>query len=213
MPSPTAERAPRWERRKDSRPSELLRAALDLFTERGFAATRLDDVAKMAGVSKGTLYLYFPSKEDLFKACVRETIVPMIEDFKTRILTQNLPAQAMLRAFFHEWWSSFGATKLAGLVKLIVAEANNFPEVARFFNDEVIALNIAVLEGIIERGIQQGAFRPVNVSAHAHLWMAPMVLRAIWNQSVGFVCQPEGAASPEEMIDLHLDQILRGLAR
>ena len=78
----SAPRAPRWERRKESRPAELIAAALDLFVERGFAATRLDEVAARAGVSKGTLYLYFDSKEDLFKAVIRETIVPLLSDFQ-----------------------------------------------------------------------------------------------------------------------------------
>ncbi len=213
MSTPAAEafKAPRWERRKDSRPAELLQAALDLFVERGFAATRLDDVAKRAGVSKGTLYLYFSSKEDIFKASVRETIVPMIEAFGETVNQSDLPADKLLRAFFMEWWNSFGATKLSGLVKLIMAEANNFPEMARFFNDEVIALNLRVLIDIADKGVAEGRFRKVDTEAHSHLWMAPLVMRAIWSQSVGNVCTSMYMVSAEEMIDLHVDQILRSL--
>ncbi|MBP8309195.1 MAG: helix-turn-helix transcriptional regulator, partial [Burkholderiaceae bacterium] len=100
----SAPKAPRWERRKESRPAELIAAALDLFVERGFAATRLDEVAARAGVSKGTLYLYFESKEDLFKAVIRETIVPLLSDFQRSIEGANDPAAQVLTQFFRLWW-------------------------------------------------------------------------------------------------------------
>jgi AcrR family transcriptional regulator len=204
-------KAPRWERRKDSRPAELVRCALELFVERGFAATRLDDVARQAGVSKGTLYLYFSSKEDLFKACVRETIVPMIQEFARQSEQSDARSEELFRAFFQTWWASFGATKLSGIIKLIIAEANNFPEVARFFNDEVITLNVAVLVQIVQRGIDRGEFVAIQIEPCVHVWMAPLVLRAIWAQSVGLVCEESMALPAEKMIDLHVDQILKAI--
>ncbi|MEN9760986.1 MAG: Fatty acid metabolism regulator protein, partial [Pseudomonadota bacterium] len=129
-------RGPRWERRKERRPGELLDAALALFVERGFAATRLDDVAARAGVSKGTLYLYYASKDELFKAVVRENLVPLIENFRRDIEQSDAPGESLLRNFFEGWWSRVGATRLAGIVKLIMGEAGNFPELAQFFFEE-----------------------------------------------------------------------------
>src|SRR5690606_34614591 len=176
-------RSPRWERRKEARPGELLDAALDLFVERGFAATRLDEVAARAGVSKGTLYLYFASKEDLFKAVVRQNIVPLIESFEREVAAWQAGSAELLRAFFEGWWTRFGATKLAGIAKLVVGEAGNFPELALFFQQEVVLPNAMLLRTIIERGIGRGEFEQVDVEATVHLWMSPLVMKAIWERS------------------------------
>lgn len=186
--SPAAQRTPRWERRKESRPAELLSAALEIFVEKGYAATRLDDVAGRAGVSKGTLYLYYPSKEELFKAVVREAIVTKIDAYRREVETSQAASGELLRNFFDAWWEQFGATDLAGIIKLIVAEAGNFPEVARFFQDEVVAPNDALLRAIVQRGIDRGEFRPIDIEAAVHIWMAPMVLKAIWMNSVEQAC-------------------------
>ena len=204
----SAPRAPRWERRKESRPAELIAAALDLFVERGFAATRLDEVAARAGVSKGTLYLYFDSKEDLFKAVIRETIVPLLSDFQRSIEGVDDPAPQVLTQFVRLWWERFGSTRLAGIAKLIISEAGNFPEIALFFQQEVIVRNDALLAGIIQRGIDRGEFRPLDIRAACHLWMAPLVLKAIWSQSFDTLCPAEDRLDPAQFIAAHLEFVL-----
>ena len=136
---------PRWERRKDARPQELLAAALDLFVERGFASTRLEDVAKRAGVSKGTLYLYFENKQELFKAVVRDNIVQSIGEAEDSMAASDSSSAELLRSMMMQWWEEFGATKLAGLTKLMLAEANNFPELAQFYNEEVVTRGNALI--------------------------------------------------------------------
>src|ERR1700712_3718971 len=113
---------PRWERRKDARPQELLAAALDLFVERGFASTRLEDVARRAGVSKGTLYLYFTNKEELFKAVVRDSIVPVIGAAEDIIAGFEGHSADLLRIVITDWWQRLGATNASGITKLIMAE-------------------------------------------------------------------------------------------
>lgn len=208
----TSPRPPRWERRKDARPGELLDAALDLFVEKGFAATRLDDVAARAGVSKGTLYLYYASKEDLFKAVVRQNIVPLIEAFQRDMAQSSASSAELLGEFFRQWWSSFGSTRLAGIAKLVVGEAGNFPELARFFQQEVVLPNAMVLRSIVERGTRQGEFREVDVDACIHLWMSPMVMRAIWEHSI-LPCCPVSLEVPiERFLAAHLDYVLGTLA-
>lgn len=209
-PSGTAH-APRWERRKESRPAELLAAALELFVERGYAATRLDDIASRAGVSKGTLYLYFANKEDLFKALVRENIVALLDRFRDEIAGSDEPSASLVEHFVRAWWRDFGGTRLAGLAKLIMSEAGNFPEVARFFHDEVIRPNNELLGTIIARGVARGEFRPVDVEVAAHLWIAPLVLRAMWTHSFDLCLAQSGSIEPQRMIETHVDLILGAL--
>jgi AcrR family transcriptional regulator len=205
-------RSPRWERRKEARPGELLDAALDLFVERGFAATRLDEVAARAGVSKGTLYLYYASKEDLFKAVVRQNIVPLIESFEREVAAWQAGSAELLRAFFEGWWTRFGATKLAGIAKLVVGEAGNFPELALFFQQEVVLPNAMLLRAIIERGIGRGEFEQVDVEATVHLWMSPLVMKAIWERSIQPCCPPGFEVPIDRFLDAHLRSVLAALA-
>lgn len=209
--TPSTARTPRWERRKESRPAELLAAALELFVERGYAATRLDEVAARAGVSKGTLYLYFDSKEELFKAVVRDTIVPRIDEMRRGVEQSSLDSAGLLRGFLADWWEHFGASRLGGLAKLIVAEAGNFPEVARFFHDEVIEPHGELLVAIIERGIRRGEFAPVDARVAAHLWIAPLALKAIWTHSMDALCPPEMRVAPERLLRTHIDFVLAAL--
>ena len=183
--------APRWERRKQERPAELLAAALELFVERGYAATRLDDVAARAGVSKGTLYLYFENKEELFKAVVRENIVARIS--QTRELARQFdgPREELLRLLVQRWWQQYGQTPAAGLSKLIMAESGNFPQIARFFVEEVIEPWHRLYGAVIAEGIARGEFRPVDVEYFVHVVAAPLVMLTLWNRSFG-PCSPRG---------------------
>jgi AcrR family transcriptional regulator len=206
-----ASHAPRWERRKESRPAELLAAALELFVERGYAATRLDDIASRAGVSKGTLYLYFGNKQELFEALVRENIVARIDRFRDEIAASDLPAMALIEHFVRAWWRDFGGTRLAGIAKLVMAEAGNFPEIAAFFVAEVIRPNGELLASLVARGVERGEFRPVDVPVCANLLIAPLVLKAMWRHSFDLCPLAGEPLEPERMIDVHLDMIRAAL--
>lgn len=207
----TGLRPPRWERRKESRPAELLSAALDEFVERGFAATRLADVAARAGVSKGTLYLYYESKAELFKAVIRENIVPLIEEARGRIERAEGSSAQLLERFFVEWWERFGATKLAGIAKLVIAESGNFPEVARFFALEVAAQDRQLLTSIIERGMASGEFIAIDADAAAESWIAPLVLKAVMRHSLEACCPDTLAVEPGRLVRAHLSLVLAAL--
>lgn len=210
MHSP-AQRLPRWERRKESRPAELVAAALDLFVARGYAVTRLDDVATRAGVSKGTLYLYFESKEELFKAVVRERIVPLLEASQRSLEQPAANSAELIRRFFRDWWERFGATDLAGIAKLMLAEAGNFPEVALFFQREVIDPNNALFSALIRRGIERGEFRDVDVQMAPRMFLAPLVLNAIWARSFDALRPAEARIDPQRFLDAHTDFVLASL--
>jgi AcrR family transcriptional regulator len=126
------------QRRKEARPAELTAAALELFVEKGFVGTRLDDVAARAGVSKGTLYLYFDSKEALFKAVIREGILPILDEGAGMVDNFTGSSADLLRGLILEWWKRIGSTSLGGVPKLMISESGNFPELANYYHDTVI---------------------------------------------------------------------------
>jgi AcrR family transcriptional regulator len=200
---------PRWTRRKEARPQELLAAALDLFVERGYAATRLDDVAARAGVSKGTLYLYFTNKEELFKAVVRENVVPVLGEAEEMIDRYEGSSTDLFREIVLGWWERIGNTKLSGITKLMMAESNNFPEVTQFYHDEVISRGNAMIMRMLERGIERGEFRRINVSQAMNLICAPMLMLMMWKHSFS-ACRTE-PISPDDYLNSFIDLFLHGL--
>ncbi|MGH8853541.1 MAG: TetR family transcriptional regulator [Telluria sp.] len=201
---------PRWERRKDARPQELLAAAIDLFVERGFAATRLEDVARRAGVSKGTLYLYYTNKEELFKAVVRESIVPSIGEAETSVAEFEGHSAELLRHVILSWWRGIGQSKVSGIGKLMTAEAGNFPELGKFYQDEVIARAIRMISSILERGVARGEFRPIDVQQVTRVLMSPMMMLVTWKHSTVGPCASDDL-QPEAFLDAFLDMALNGL--
>jgi AcrR family transcriptional regulator len=203
------EMKPRWERRKDARPQELLAAALDLFVERGFASTRLEDVARRAGVSKGTLYLYFTNKEELFKAVVRENIVPALGEAEDIISTFDGHSADLMRCVMMGWWERLGATKVSGIVKLVLAESGNFPDLALFYKEEVIARSTSMMVSMFNRGIARGEFRPIDVNIMTQVLIAPILMLITWKHSVG-PCSPE-ELDPMAFLEAFLDMALHGL--
>jgi AcrR family transcriptional regulator len=200
---------PRWERRKDARPHELLAAALDLFVEHGYAGTRLEDVARRAGVSKGTLYLYFTNKEELFKAVVRNSIVPAIGEAESKIAQFDGSSADLLRAVMLEWWERIGATQVSGIVKLVMAEANNFPDLAAFYREEVIERGTAMIGSILARGLARGDLCAPDVTITTQVLMAPMLMLIMWKHSVGPCDQSQ--LDPHQFLDHFLHVTLHGL--
>lgn len=200
---------PRWARRKDARPQELLTAALDLFVERGFASTRLEDVAKHAGVSKGTLYLYFANKEELFKAVVRENIIPAIGEAEDTIASYEGNSADLFRTFILSWWEQIGNTKLSGITKLIMAESGNFPELSKFYHEEVISRSNALITRILERGVERGEFRQIDTSQVTRVVVAPVIMLMMWKHSFG-ACQLE-QISHQDYLNSFIDLCLHGL--
>ena len=197
-------------RRKDERPSELVAAALDLFVERGFAATRLDDVAARAGVSKGTLYLYFESKEALFKAVIEEAIVPLLASAEDVIANDQGTSIDLLRRLLNGWWEQIGATRLAGVPKLIIAEARNFPAVAQYYHDAVIVRGRALLRTLLQRGIERGEFRPLDLETAIDVIYTPLMMLVVWRSSLCF-CAKE--TDPATYLKTHFDLLVQGLCQ
>lgn len=200
---------PRWRRRKEARPGEIIAAALASFAERGFAATRLDDIAARAGVTRGTLYLYFPNKQELFKAVVRETIVPILASAETMAAEAEGPTAALLTRLILFFPDAVFGGPASAIPKLVISEAANFPDVAKFYLEEVILRGRRLVRSIIRRGIARGEFRAVDEEHAFYCVMAPMLLAALWQHS--FRRYDETAMDPHALARVHVDLLLNGL--
>ncbi|MBP6670144.1 MAG: TetR/AcrR family transcriptional regulator [Gemmatimonadales bacterium] len=153
-------RRPRWRRRPEDRPEEILRAALRVFAERGFAQARLEEVARKAGVSKGTLYLYFDSKDALFRAVVRATKGPILAESEAWLDAFEGSAREALAHFIRGMWRRMADPDQAAISRLVHSEIKHFPELARFYFEEVVLRARRLLERVLARGVASGEFRP-----------------------------------------------------
>lgn len=205
--------AARRERRKEARPGELLDAALDLFVEKGFAATRSEEVAARAGVSKGTLFLYFPSKEELFKAVVRENMSGRFTEWNEEFGRFEGSTADMVRHFMQVWWDRIGATRASGITKLIISEARNFPELAAFYQQEVIRPGMELVRRILQRGVERGEFRPLDIDYAVFNIVAPMIFLIMMKHSLGACVPQDYALDPQRYLQSQLDILLHGLCK
>ena len=200
---------PRWERRKEARPQELVAAALEEFVEKGFAATRLDDVAARAGVSKGTLYLYFDSKEELFKAVIQSAVVPVVAQGEQMVAGFEGSAADLLRQIALAWWRLFASTRVGGIPKLMISESKNFPDLAQYYHDNVIARGKQIFARVLERGVASGEFRRVDPEYACQVLMAPLLMLALWTHSFA-TCAPR-ELDPERYLGVVTDMLVDGL--
>jgi AcrR family transcriptional regulator len=198
-------------RRKEARPGELLSAALALFVDKGFAATRLDEVAARVGVSKGTLYLYFENKEALFKAVIAEGLLPILAEGEAILANQDRDPVTTLKAILFGWWERIGQTPLGGIPKLVMAEAHNFPEVAGFYHANFIVRGHTMVRAALERGVAAGVFRPVDCEMVVALAMAPLLHLANWRHSYGCCVGSSPEMSPERYLEAYFDLLMNGL--
>jgi TetR/AcrR family transcriptional regulator len=199
------------ERRKEARPGELLDAALDLFVEKGFAATRAEEVAARAGVSKGTLFLYFPSKEELFKAVVRENISGRFQEWNQEFERFEGNTPDMLRYCLKVWWERIGASRASGITKLIISEARNFPDIAAFYQQEVIKPGQALIRKILQRGVDRGEFRVLDLDYALFSVTAPMMFLIMMKHSLGACVPQDYPLDPERYITSQVETLLHGL--
>jgi TetR/AcrR family transcriptional regulator len=200
------------ERRKEARPGELLAAALDLFLEKGFAATRVEEVAQRAGVSKGTLFLYFSSKEELFKAVVRENISGRFIEWGEELKTFEGNSEELLRYCVTSWWERVGATKASALPKLMMSEAGNFPELTDFFQKEVVQPGNDLLQRILQRGVERGELRATDPVYGVYSLLAPMIFLNLWKHGRGSCGDARVQLDPQQYIASVVDTILYGLS-
>ena len=201
--------APR-QRRKEARPHELLEAALELFVEKGYAATRSEEVAARAGVAKGTLYLYYPSKEELLKEVIRHNVVNQIAEGLEIVRAFEGPSAELLGNVLRLWWQRVGETRASGILKLMMSEVGNFPEIAQFYLDEVALPADRMIAGIVQRGIDRGEFRQVKVADVVHALVAPLLFLVMNKHSLG-ASSAHAKLDPHAIIEAQIDLVLHGL--
>lgn len=177
----TAFHEPRWRRIPEERPHQILAAAIEVFGDHGLAAARLDDIARRAGVSKGTIYLYFPNKEALFKEMIRQTIIAWIELSEQGLGGRTGSATEQLTQFMTEWWAALRSRDYATVYRLVLAELHRFPDLAEFYSREVVLRALTLIAGLIRRGVEAGEFRPVDPLVTARILGSMFASHAIWS--------------------------------
>lgn len=194
---------PRYRRRKEDRPQEITAAAFDAFAENGFAATRVDDVAKRVGVSKGLLYLYFKTKEELFKAVVKSVVVRRVDSLIENVETTELSSEDFIRGPLLSFLKQVPGSPVAIVIRLLVSEGPRHPDLVSYYYDNVVAKGLAAISGFIERGVENGEFRESAISKLPHAVLAPVMLAVIWR--IIFSDKP---LDSDKLIETQIDMIL-----
>ena len=210
-PDPSSLSKPR-QRRKAARPQELLEAGLRLFLRKGLAATRIEDVAREAGVSKGTLYLYYPSKDELFKAVVRHYLSEVIVEAGNLADVHDGPSAELLHQLASTWWLRVGSSEASGLVVLLMNEAAAFPELAQFYMDEVLAPTHALLRRVLERGMARGEFRSLDITSVVYGMIAPVQFLILHKRCTSVCAVNPLPLDPACFLGTQIDLLLHGLA-
>jgi AcrR family transcriptional regulator len=200
---------PKWRRRAEARPGEIVSAALEIFVEKGFAAARLEDIAARAGISKGALYIYFETKQDLFQAVVRTAILPNLEQVLALANAHEGSAGDLLRLIFLRLGGFAQGSRVGAVAKVVIGESRNFPDLARVWHEELVAKGLGLVAAVIARGQASGEFRAGAPDQLAVGLFAPVIVGEIWRET--FV--PVGARPFDlpALLEQHVEVFLRGL--
>jgi len=171
---------PRNQRRKQERPQEITEAAFQAFAEKGYAATRVEEVAKRAGVSKGLLYLYFKTKEELFKAVIRGVVIRRVDALIAAVEATELSSEDFARGPLLEFMKTVPGSPIAIVIRLLISEGHRHPDLVEYYWDNVVSKGLAAISGFVERGVERGEFRATAVSELPQLFLAPVMLAVIW---------------------------------
>jgi len=194
---------PRYRRRKEDRPQEITAAAFEAFAEKGFARTRIDDVAKRAGVSKGLLYLYFKTKEELFKAVVKSVVIRRVDRLIENVESTELSSEDFIRGPLLSFLKHIPGSPVAIVVRLLISEGPRHPDLVDYYYENVVAKGLAAISGIVKRGVTQGEFRKSAVSDLPHLLVAPVMLSIVWG-----IIFKDRQLDTDTLIETQLDMIL-----
>ena len=200
---------PRHQRRKDARPQEILQAALQLFVEKGYAAAKMEEIARIAGVTRGTPYLYFANKEEIFKALIRDLLLPKLQLGEAMLAEHSGSSAELLRNFLQTWWQQMESAQLCALPKLILAEAGNFPDVANLYHEQFVLPGLTLIRRILQRGMAQGEFRALDIDMACHVITAPMIMLMIDRNSAVPACLD--TQEPERYVAVMIDMLLAGI--
>jgi len=207
-PKPTSKKS-RGRPAKTGRTEDILDAALTEFSDKGFDACRLDDVARNAGISKGTIYLYFDSKEELFEGVVRRWILPRVEAVESMLDRFDGPVEDLLRAQVRTIYDEMVSSKLRQILRLMIAEGPRFPHLVDFYFDTVIKRGLNVLSRTVALGVERGEFRSTALPDHPQVVLAPVMTAAIWK----LLFDIHHPLDTEALFTTHFDILMSGLKR
>lgn len=206
---PDAKPKPKFRRRAADRPDEVLDAAVQLFMERGFAAARVDDIAAAAGISKGAVYQYFPTKQAIFEALVRRAVGPLVDEAATAAGKHSDDPATVIANLVHTIAARLTDPTRAAVPLLVIAEAASFPELAEFYRREVIARAVKAFSTLFEEGVARGQLRPVHNAVAMRCVMGPIIANIIMGRVFG-IGLPQGVSNAE-FVTQHLDIVMNGL--
>lgn len=206
--TPKPKVAKKRERRKEDRPDEILAAALSVFETHGFAAAKISDIAKQAGVAKGTVYLYFETKDQLFEALVRERIKPTFLNLTSMLDQFEGSATELLRGVIRHFYGNMVASdEKRAIMKILISEGSRFPNLVRFYHREVLAGAEKFMGEIVRRGIASGEFREAFAKSDPRVIMAPALMAAVHHMAFEAVAPLDR----ERFVAAHIDLVLNGL--
>ena len=194
---------PRYRRRKEDRPREITAAAFEVFAEKGYALARVDDVATRAGVSKGLMYLYFKTKEELFKAVIKSVVIRRVDSLLEAVDKTELSSEAFIRGPLQDFMKRIPGSPVAVVIRLLISEGHRYPELVDYYWDNVVSKGLGAISGIVDRGVQRGEFRHSEVSQLPQLFVAPVLVSMIWK-----IVFAKRTLDTDKLIETQLDMIL-----
>ena len=194
---------PRYQRRKEDRPQEITEAAFAAFADKGFAATKVEDVARRAGVSKGLLYLYFKTKEELFKAVIRSVVTPRVDELTRTLDSSELSAEAFIRGPLLAFMKRLPGSPASVVIRLMISEAPKHPDLVNYYWDNVASRGLGALRQLLERGVASGEFRDSAVNELPQLFVAPVMMSIVWGTVFA-----DRSLDTDKLIETHVDMIL-----
>jgi len=194
---------PRYQRRKEDRPQEITAAAFSVFADKGYASARVDEVAQRAGVSKGLLYLYFKTKEELFKAVIKSVVIRRVDALLLAVEETELPSEEFIRGPVLEFMKGVPGSPIAVVVRLLISEGQRHPDLVDYYWDNVVSKGLAAISRLIQRGVEHGEFRDTEVSRFPQLVLAPVMLSMIWK-----ILFTKRSLDTDTLIETQIDMIL-----
>ena len=197
---------PKYQRRKEDRPQEIVEAAFAAFAEKGYAATRIDDVARRAGISKGLTYLYYKTKEDLFKAVVKNVVVRRVDTLIGDVESTDLSSEDFLRGPLLDFMQKVPGSPIAIVIRLLISEGHRHPDLVDYYYENVVARGLGAIKTFVARGVERGEFRREALEVQPHLFLAPMMLSMIWR--LVFSDKP---LNTDQLMESQIDMLLAQL--
>jgi AcrR family transcriptional regulator len=205
-------RDPKWRRLPEERPQQILEAAFEEFREHGLAGARLDDIARRAGVAKGTIYLYFPNKEELFRDMIRHTVIARLEEAERAFDALAGTAADQVRSYMRQWWAYLMTPQFQTVYRLVHGELHRFPDLAQFYGQEVVARSHRLVRALIARGVETGEFRPVDSDVTARILAVTLISHAVMMERQRLLnLKSTPAYSPEHVLEQLTDFFLHAL--